>query len=135
MSGTEGSLRGRRVLVAEDEYFIADEIMEALERLGAEVVGPVSRVSEALAVAEQTDLDGAILDVNLAGEMIWPVVEALTCRGVPIVLATGYDAGGIPPAHAHLPRCEKPAEARAIAAALAGSMAAGRERSGVRGGP
>ena len=120
MSGTAGALRGRHVLVAEDEYFLADEVAEALGAAGAEVVGPVSRVSEALELARGGErLDAAVLDVNLGGEMIWPVAEALAARGVPVVLATGYDAGVIPPRHAGLPRCEKPLDAKAVALALA----------------
>lgn len=109
MIGTDGALRGRRILVAEDEYMLADEMAEALGKAGATVVGPAPRVGAALALARgEGALDAAVLDVSLAGEMVWPVVEALAARGVPVVLATGYDAHAIPPAHAHLPRCEKP---------------------------
>ncbi|WP_376092775.1 response regulator [Roseomonas sp. CCTCC AB2023176] len=133
MSGTadarsSGALRGLRILVAEDEYFIADEIAEALADAGAEVAGPMATVAEALHAAQDEALDGAILDVNLSGRMVWPVVDVLAARGVPVVLATGYDAGVIPPAHAHLPRCEKPAEAHEVARALATSIAAAGER-------
>jgi hypothetical protein len=71
-------------------------------------------------------LDGAVLDVNLAGEMIWPVAEELIARGVPILLATGYDVGAIPLKHVDLPRCEKPVEARAVIRALARRIASER---------
>lgn len=124
MSGVTEGLRGRRILIAEDEYYIADDLAEVLSQAGAEVAGPVSTVAEALHAAQSDEvLDGAILDVNLSGRMIWPVVDALVVRGVPIVLATGYDVGVIPPAHAHLPRCEKPTDARMIAQAMAGLIA------------
>jgi CheY-like chemotaxis protein len=120
MSGTPEGLKGRRILVAEDDYHIADDLVAALEVAGAEVVGPASGVAEALALARSAaGLDGAVLDVNLRGEMIWPVVEALASRGVPVVLATGYDAGMIPPAHGHLPRREKPVQARELLKMLA----------------
>ncbi|WP_426960238.1 response regulator [Muricoccus radiodurans] len=123
MSGATKPLRGRSILVVEDEYFIADEIVEALEEAGATVVGPLPSAAAALKAAEGDEgLDGALLDVNLRGEMVWPVVEVLKDRGVPMVLATGYDSGMIPPAYAHLIRCEKPVEANVVVRALARAL-------------
>ena len=52
--------------------------------------------------------DAAILDVNLGGEMVFPLAEALRDRGVPFMFATGYDSWALPPAYADVPRCEKP---------------------------
>ena len=69
-------------------------------------------------------IDGALLDVNLGNEAIWPVVDALLARHVPLVLATGYDASAIPPAYAGLPRCEKPATGQELVRALARTLAA-----------
>lgn len=113
MSGTGEALRGRRILVAEDEYMIADEVAQALGEAGVEVVGPAARVDAALKLARgEGMLDGAVLDVSLGGQMIWPVLDALAARGVPAVLATGFDAATVPPAYAHLPCCEKPFAAR-----------------------
>ena len=124
MTGPVEGLRGRRILVAEDEYMIAEEIENGLGKAGAEVVGPVSRVGEALAIVQSGErLDGAVLDVNLANEMIWPVVKLLAARGVPVVLATGYDAGAIPAEHIGLPYCQKPLDARVVVQALARSIA------------
>lgn len=124
MSGTGDALRGRRILVVEDEYMIADEVAEALETAGAEVVGPVGQVGAALDLARvEGRLDGALLDVSLNGEMVWPVLDALAERGVPVVLATGYDASTVPPAYAHIPRCEKPAEMRVVLRALRTAIA------------
>ena len=65
-----------------------------------------------------------MLDVNLRGEAIWPVVDALLSRDVSVVLATGYDASALPGAYAHLPRCEKPTSGRALIRALAHVLAA-----------
>jgi CheY-like chemotaxis protein len=125
MSGPGDALRGRRILVVEDEYMIANEVMEALGEVGAEVVGPVARLGAALELArDEEGLDGAVIDVSLAGQMIWPVLDTLAERGVPVVLATGFDVDAIPPAYAHLPRCEKPVAAPEILRTLAGRLAA-----------
>lgn len=118
------TLRGRRILVVEDEYMIADEIAEALGGVGAEALGPVSHVDDALRlIASESRIDGALLDVNLHAQAVWPVVDALLARDVPMVLATGYDASRIPQAYAHLPRREKPATGQDLARALAEALA------------
>ena len=114
------TLANRRVLVAEDEYLIAEEITTVLADAGAEALGPVPGVADALhLLATESRIDGALLDVNLGGEAVWPVVDALLARGVPVVLASGYDASAIPKLYAGLPRCEKPATGRDLARALA----------------
>ena len=108
-TGAAARLNNRRILVAEDEYAIADAIAAVLEDAGVEVLGPVPTVAQALHLATAPGrLDGALLDVNLRRQAIWPVVDALRARGVPVVLATGYGSNAIPQAYASLPRCEKP---------------------------
>jgi CheY-like chemotaxis protein len=103
---------GKRLLVVEDEYVIASDIASALEDAGAEVIGPAATVKNALELIEREAgrLDGAVLDINLRNERVFPVADALTSRGVPFVLATGYDLGSIPSAYADVPRCEKPVD-------------------------
>ena len=116
----QDALQGRRILVVEDEYMIAEDIAGELADAGAEPLGPVPSVASALRlIAAESRIDGALLDVNLRNEAIWPVVDMLLQRGVPLVLATGYDASAIPPAYLHLPRCEKPVSGRDLAHALA----------------
>ena len=114
------ALHGRRILVVEDDYVIALETMETLRDLGVEALGPLPTVADALRLVadEPVPMEAALLDANLRGEMVWPLVDALLARGVPVVLTTGYDVGAIPPAYAALPRCEKPAASRDIARAL-----------------
>ena len=104
------ALRGRRLLVVEDEYLIAASLARELEGRGAEVVGPAGSVRDALALVEAAGgrLDGAVLDINLRGERVYPVADALAALGVPFVFVTGYDARVIPDAYAGVPRCEKP---------------------------
>ena len=117
------TLANRRVLVVEDEYLIAEEIASVLGDAGAEPLGPVPGVADALhLLAAESRVDAALLDVNLGNEAIWPVVDMLLARGVPLVLATGYDTSAIPRAYAHLPLCEKPASGQDLARALARAM-------------
>jgi ActR/RegA family two-component response regulator len=100
---------GRRVLIVEDDFFLADELRTALAAQGAEVVGPVANIDDALDLIEQMQpIHAAVLDLNLQGEMAFPVADALNGCGVPFVLATGYDLSAIPVRYASVPRCEKP---------------------------
>jgi DNA-binding response OmpR family regulator len=114
-------LANKRVLVVEDDYLVAMDIARALERAGAEVIGPAPGVEAALDVLERTVPDGAILDINLGGEMAFPVADALMARGIPFIFATGYDAQVIPVRFIHVKRCEKPMASEQICAALFGS--------------
>ena len=104
----DASLRGRRVLVVEDEYLIAEDLREQLLSCGAEVLGPVACVAEALALLKDgTAPDLAILDIGLGREKVYPVADALRVRDIPFVFATGYDASAIPEGYAGVPRTEK----------------------------
>lgn len=120
MNGTD-SLEGRRLLVVEDEYFLAENMVSGLTERGAEVVGPVGDIDDALDLIEDSErLDGAVLDLNLRGEMAFPVADALLERGIPFVFATGYDSASIPPRYKGVLRCEKPVNVPKIARALFG---------------
>ena len=115
------ALAGRRLLLVEDEYFIADDLVRELLAGGAEVVGPAGSVDGALDLLDEAGrLDGAVLDLNLQGEMAFPVADALRERGVPFVFTTGYDQAATPARYALVTRCEKPVDAARIAAALFG---------------
>jgi CheY-like chemotaxis protein len=110
---------GRRILVVEDEYLIAADLAEALEELGAEVVGPVANVKAALAAVELAeDLDGATLDVTLGQEKSFDVAARLQERGVPFVFLTGYGDRGLPERYRDIPRCEKPFDVSSILRAV-----------------
>lgn len=102
-------LQGRKILVVEDEYLIALQVATTLGDAGAEVVGPIGTLRGALGVvAADESLDGAVLDVNLRGELVYPVADALAARGVPFVFATGYDQTVIPERFADATICDKP---------------------------
>jgi len=84
-----------RVLVVEDEAVVAMLLEDMLLDLGHEVVAAVGRFEQAMEAAETSDLDLAILDVNLNGVLTYPVAERLKSRGVPVVFATGYGSDGL----------------------------------------
>lgn len=114
-------LTGKKVLLAEDEYFIAQDMALAFAAAAAAVIGPAATVAQALRlVMMEPHLDGAVLDINLKGEMVYPVADALAARGVPFVFATGYNREKIPHRFSHCPRCEKPVRADKVAMALFG---------------
>jgi CheY-like chemotaxis protein len=102
-------LAGCRVLVAEDEYYLANDLAQCLIAYRAIVLGPVPTLEEALAIAAAADrIDGAVIDLDLRGEMAFPVADALEERNVPFVFATGYDTPAIPNRYQHVPRWGKP---------------------------
>lgn len=96
--GSHRPLTGRRVLVVEDEYFIADEIRQGLVDLGAEVVGPFPNFHDAVAVVRSgRQIDVALLDINVRSEMVFPLARTLQSRDVPVVFTTGYDRSSLGP--------------------------------------
>ena len=112
---------GRRIMVVEDDYLIAVELVRSLERLGVHVLGPVGSVGDAMELVEReaAGMDGAVLDIHLGDERGFPVADALIQRGVPFVFLTGYDASAIPAAYAAAPRCEKPVDTAQLLRVLA----------------
>ncbi len=112
-------LTGRRVLIVEDESLVAMLIETILEDMECEPVGPASTIDEGLALARDAEgLDAALLDVNVAGQQIFPVAEALKARGVPFVFSTGYGEGGLPDEWRGQPTVQKPFTEAAIRDAL-----------------
>src|SRR5882762_1055865 len=114
---------GKRVLIVEDDNILAITLAEELAAEGAKVIGPAATVTDALDVIARTNLDGAIVDINLGGNAAFPVADALADRHIPFVFATGYlVAGYIPVRHANVPRFEKPTPPGAICSALEAAM-------------
>lgn len=129
MQDADGSARPKRlrVLVVEDEYFIADEIARAAGAIGGEVIGPIPDVAGGLRMlAAGIEIDVAILDINLRGQPAFELADLLTDRGIPFVFATGYDAGAIPERFRLVACWEKPYDHAELAAAIAVIGAAGR---------
>jgi CheY-like chemotaxis protein len=84
-------LAGLRILIAEDNLLVAMQLEDSVRRLGGLPVGPVARLALVLEIARGDHLDGALLDVDLRGELVFPAADVLVMRGIPIIFATGQD--------------------------------------------
>jgi CheY-like chemotaxis protein len=121
MSGNE-SLQGRRVLVVEDELMIAMLVEDMLADLGCAVVGPAHELASALELAKEGGIDAALLDVNLAGQPVFPVADALRAKGIPSIFSTGYGEAGLRDCDAGAPVLQKPFRAGDLARALTAAL-------------
>jgi CheY-like chemotaxis protein len=103
---------GRRVLVVEDEAVVGMLLHDMLTLLGARTIGPAGSVGRALALleAEAASLDGAILDIKLGREDVYPVADRLRMLELPFIFLTGYGLPAIPRGYADAPVIEKPFE-------------------------
>ncbi|MDP3740426.1 MAG: response regulator [Hyphomonadaceae bacterium] len=119
MTGVATSLSGLRVFAVEDETLIAMMLEIMLEELGCKVMGVAGTLPRALAQIETMDIDAAILDVNIGGEKVYPVADALAVRGVPFLFCTGYAATGIAEPYRARIVLDKPYSKTALANALA----------------
>lgn len=113
-----GTLAGRRVLIVEDEFYLADDLRRELAASGADVAGPANTLERARALMAGR-IDFAVLDVNLRGEMIFPLADELRERGVPFIFTTGYDPEVIPATYQDVERWQKPVASRQLLQALA----------------
>lgn len=111
-----------KILVVEDEPLVAMAVEDALTSAGITVVGPAGSITGALKLIEAGGIDGAFLDVNLRGERIDPVADALDARGIPFVFTTGYGAAELPAAHAARPMLGKPFSDDDVTRALAQNL-------------
>jgi CheY-like chemotaxis protein len=112
-------LRGCRVLIVEDDYFVAADLAEALQELGAFVLGPIGSLNDALQLVSKSEPRIAVLDINLGQDQVYPFADALQARGVPFIFVTGYSGSVIPDNYRHIPRCQKPVQAVVVARLLA----------------
>ncbi len=109
-----GELAGLKILVVEDEFLVALEVEAALESIGCAIAGPFARLAKAMEAAKGTRLDGAVLDVNLNGEMVYPLADLLAQQDVPFVFLTGYSAADMPERFRGSRRLPKPLDAKAL---------------------
>ncbi len=123
--GPASSLVGMRILVVEDEMMVAMLLEDMLIDLGCRVI-KAGRVEKAVQFVAGTEIDGAILDVNVAGESVYPVASALQARGIPFIFSSGYGAGGLAPEYRDRPTLSKPFRQEELAPMLAAAMEGAR---------
>jgi CheY-like chemotaxis protein len=102
------AIKAKRILVVEDELMIRMLLEDMLTELGYTITVAATRLDEALDAARNADFDIAILDVNINGEPISPVADALAARRMPFVFATGYGEQGLPDFYRDRPTLKKP---------------------------
>ncbi len=119
-------LSGMRVLVVEDETLVAILLEDMLTDLGCEVIGLAARVGAAREMVERNKPDCVILDVNVGGEMVYPVAEMLEARGVPFVFVTGYSGKTVVPRFQTRPTLQKPFECDQLRTVLSGLRVAAK---------
>jgi two-component SAPR family response regulator len=102
------ALRGRRILVVEDEALIALDLHRLLDQTGATVIGPAVSVSQALEAINENHIDFALLDIKLGDETVDPVAEVLAKRAIPTIFVTAYGEDKLPPGFETHPLIEKP---------------------------
>jgi DNA-binding response OmpR family regulator len=114
---------GLRVLIVEDEVLLAFMLQDMLAEWGCAVVGPAGRVAKALSLAGSEALDGAILDVNLAGTEVYPVARALAARHIPFIFVSGFAPSRLPREWRDRPTLQKPFQPRDLAQSMARAFA------------
>jgi DNA-binding response OmpR family regulator len=122
---TPSARQGARILVAEDEFLVAIQLEEDLIAAGWSVLGPFTSLQTATVASRQAQFDMAILDVNLNGEMVYPLATELKRRGVGLLLVSGYEAANLPEALRGLPRMSKPYDTDALIRRVRGILEAG----------
>lgn len=111
-------LKDLRVLVVEDEALIALQLEDMLTELGCAVIGPASRVGRALELLDGEPVEAAVLDLNIAGELVYPVADELRSRGLPYIFVTGFGTSGLSEPYRSRPILEKPFARRELLRAL-----------------
>jgi CheY-like chemotaxis protein len=105
---------GSAVLLVEDESMVAMMVEETLVELGFCVIGPYGTLAEAMRAASNAHLDAAILDINLGGQLVYPVADLLSSKGVPVVFVTGYGMESVESRYTDVPLLQKPLDKRTL---------------------
>ncbi len=110
------------VFLVEDEVMIRMMVADMLEELGYRVAAEAGEINEALKLAQSTEFDFAILDVNVNGKVISPVAELIQARNLPFIFATGYGSSGLPEEYRDRPALQKPFQLETLARVIATTM-------------
>ena len=108
MTEPGATLEGRRILVVEDSPVVAPFTADILGELGCTVIGPAPNMAAARELVEEGAFDGALMDVHIRGERVFPLCEILQSRGVPFALTSGYADWNMPEKWLDKPRLQKP---------------------------
>jgi CheY-like chemotaxis protein len=120
---TSSALRDLRILVVEDEFLIAMNLVDALENAGSFVLGPVASVAKAISKIEsEAHIDAAVVDVNLGGSLAFPVADMLVARKIPFIFTSGYEDNVLKTRYSQVKNCLKPYHFRAMEEALVEAM-------------
>jgi DNA-binding response OmpR family regulator len=111
---TAPSLTGYRLLVVEDDYFVAQDLCATLRDHGATVLGPAPSISSARSLANALRPDCVLLDINLDGDLAFELARELQAHGMRTVFTTGYDASFVPQHLRHTVCLQKPVDATAL---------------------
>jgi DNA-binding response OmpR family regulator len=122
-------LQGKRILVLEDDYYLARDEKALLESAGAAVVGPFGSGFGRAELPDKGEVDAALVDINLGSGPSFDAARALSDQEIPFVFVTGYDAGVIPEDLSHVQRIEKPVRERHVIEALTRLLGTGAEQS------
>jgi DNA-binding response OmpR family regulator len=111
-----------RILVVEDEWIIADQIAGALEEAGYDVVGPIGRLREAMALLADTSINAAIIDINVHGDRSFDLAAELGRLAIPYALLSGYSRGDLPFSLSLAPLLQKPVDAAKLRSCVEGLL-------------
>jgi CheY-like chemotaxis protein len=116
-------LSGRRILIAEDEALVRLLLEDILVGFGALTVEACSCMADCKLIIATCEFDAAVLDINLRGDMSYPLAEILARKGIPVVLVTGYARDEVPAVLRSVPVIQKPYTAQEVGRAIASVMA------------
>ena len=116
-------LRGKRVLIVEDEMLVAMNLEDTLVDLGLEVAGTAMHLKSAMELARSCEVDVAVLDINLHGGRSYPVADILIRRRIPFIFATGYGHPEGEQTYSGVPVLTKPYRPSDLAEALMTALA------------
>ena len=123
------SLAGKTILIVEDEPLVAMSLAAEIEAADGSVIGPSNCLATALAVVEQGAVDAAVLDVDLNGVEVFPLVDVLLQRSVGLVFTTGFDVQRIPEQYGRIELIQKPFVATEVIGAILRAFPGGRSDS------